>query len=185
MESIWSEEHEASLVQLIVGETKYRIIATQLGRSINSICAKVNRMRKEGQLPGKPARQARSAKRVPGSQKAAEAEEGAKRSADYGGFKYATEEMEQEAAALEGKLLSLADLPDDGCHYVVGDPRETEHVYCNGKAVLPGVPGKCYCAKHLARMFNTPAYNPTTPTPIYRGPARQRRSEFVGRELAF
>jgi len=174
---IWSAQDEATLVQLVIDGAFYRVIAVRLNKSVNAVCAKVKRMRDQKEIPVKAMAQS-AMRRIPKPQKPVDTDATDRPIIDYAGFKRAVARMEEEAIELKDKLLTLEELPDDGCHYVTGDPRETNRVYCNCTAV----PGKPYCEKHLARMFN--AATVTTRVKIRQPmlPAEARRA--VAMEMA-
>lgn len=63
------------------------------------------------------------------------------------------------------KLYTLADLEDDQCRYIWGDPKKADSGYCGCKKV----PGSPYCEGHHARMYTAPKpksrYNPAGQPP--------------------
>lgn len=177
---IWSDGDTATLVQL-VDNTKYRVIAVMLGKSVNAVCAKVKRMRDLNEIPNSKSRAPKYI--VPKEQRPVDPREQiAKPAIDWAGYLAATERMEQEALEKRDELLTLEEVTDEGCHFVVGDPRESARVYCSGKAVFPGMPGKCYCADHLPRMYKTATVTSRVKPRVYE-PQRCRR-EYAVAEFA-
>ncbi|MDO9381859.1 MAG: GcrA family cell cycle regulator [Hyphomicrobiaceae bacterium] len=55
-------------------------------------------------------------------------------------------------AAADIARVTFANLEDNHCRYVIGDPRTPEHGYC-GQDKVPGLP---YCEHHARRCFQPP-----------------------------
>lgn len=155
MDDTWSAQDEATLVQLVGTETKYRIIGELLGRSVNAVCAKVKRMRDLREIPETVVRVLRHTPRIPRSTECVDDQQ----AINYQEFDAAMKTLAREAE-VKTDLLTLEDLPDNGCHFVIGDPKHSARVYCSCTAL----PGQSYCSEHYRRV-----YNPTpTSVPVFR-----------------
>jgi hypothetical protein len=60
-------------------------------------------------------------------------------------------------------LVKFADLSEQSCKWIYGDPKESSHGYC-GKQVVPGL---SWCSGHRTRVFSPPVVRQRPPQPVY------------------
>ena len=135
---MWTDAQD-QIVADLANTTEYKEIACLVGKSIGAVCAKVKRMRDEGRIRTPFTKIKVQRDRAPALLFEERDPE----------IIAAMETMEKEANVMAGKLVTLAERADDGCCYVVGDPKKTAHCYCPGTAM----PGSSYCATHHARVW--------------------------------
>ncbi len=133
----WSGERTDLLKALIAKRIPYSEISRRTGLSLGAICGKASRL---GIGPGCATLNQRHNYQAP-----------SKFTADREHF-VITAAMEAEAREWRGKKIAGADLEDDHCRFVLGDPAQGWH--CGS----PRVPGKSYCRTHSERCSRRSIY---------------------------
>jgi hypothetical protein len=152
----WSEAQVDGLIAGVEKGVEYKVISKLTDKSVGAVCAKVDRLRKEGRLP--EARQITSSTTqkkvvVPKSQSAYLMFR-PKMQANPANVALLKKLEEEGHAATD--LITLEERlknEEEGrptCCYPVGDPRETGRVYCS----KPRLPGMRWCAEHYARCHD-------------------------------
>lgn len=130
----WSDDAVSQLLTLARAGLSHGQISQKMGIARGAVSAKLRRLGHTRETPTRPIKIPRV--RLPYD-----------RSGDVDNFHRAVARQQHEAEA-RSDLLTIAELTDESCRYVVGEPAETR-IYC-GHNRVPGLP---YCGEHAARCY--------------------------------